>query len=86
MTHLLQKLKFQREKKGMDVSDGNILYALQYLLASIKDKWLLENFSVANINSKFNEIISNAKMKVTANADIGMVLNDNSPDKYKKGW
>lgn len=61
MSQLLQKLRFQREQKQMDVSDESILYALQYLLSCIREGWIFENFSVTNINSKFNEIISQAK-------------------------
>lgn len=61
MSQLLQKLKFQREQRKMDVLDGSILHALDYLLSSIKEGWLLEHFSVTNINSQFNEIISQAR-------------------------
>ena len=63
MAQLLRKLKFQREQKQMDTSDESILYALRYLLSSINEGWIFENFSVANINSKFNEIVSQAKSK-----------------------
>lgn len=63
MSQLLQKLRFQREQKQMDTSDESILYALQYLLSSVKEGWIFENFSVANINSKFNEIVSQAKSR-----------------------
>ena len=58
---LLNKLKFQREQKKMDVSDDSLLYALQYLLSSVKEGWIFDNFSVTNINSKFNEIVAQAK-------------------------
>ena len=61
VSQLLNKLKFQREQKQMDVSDNSLLYALQYLLSSIKEGWIFDNFSVTNINSKFNEIISQAR-------------------------
>lgn len=61
MSQLLKKLKFQRKQKEMDVSDDSILYALQYLLSSVREGWIFENFSVTNINSKFNEIIANAR-------------------------
>lgn len=37
MSQLLNKLKFQREQKKMDVSDDSLLYALQYLLSSVKE-------------------------------------------------
>ena len=84
---MLQKLKFQREQKQMDVAEESILYALEYLLSSIKEGWIFENFSVTNINSKFNEIVSQAKKKAYSKTDIGVVLKDNSTEKYKdKGW
>ena len=51
----------ERKQKQMDVSDDSLLYALQYLLSSIKEGWIFDNFSVTNINSKFNEIISQAR-------------------------
>lgn len=86
MSQLLQKLKFQREQKQMDISDESVLYALQYLLSSVKEGWIFENFSVTNINSKFNEIVSQAKKKAYSKTDIGIVLKDNSPEKYTKGW
>lgn len=84
MKQLLNKLRFQREQKGMDVSEDSILYALNYLLSSIKEGWIFENFSVTNINSKFNEIVSNAvkSSKRVNNMAVGVVLNDNSADKY----
>ena len=61
MSQLLQKLRFQREQKQMDVSDDSIIYALSFLLSSIREGWIFENFSVTNINSKFNEIVSQIK-------------------------
>lgn len=61
MSQLLRKLSFQREQKKMDVSDDSLLYALKYLISSITDSWLCDNFSVTNINSKFNEIVSQAR-------------------------
>ena len=82
MSQLLQKLRFQREQKQMDVSDESVLYALRYLLASIREGWIFENFSVTNINSKFNEIVSQAKSKYQKKPEPGMVLTDNSTEKY----
>jgi hypothetical protein len=61
MSSLLGKIKFRREKKGMPNETGDMLDALKSLLLSITDGWLFENFSVSNINSKFNEILSKAK-------------------------
>ena len=67
MTALLKKLKFQREQKDLATDDEGILVALKYLLGSITDGWLLEHFNVANINSNFNEIVSQAKGRYLAN-------------------
>ena len=83
MSQLLQKLTFSRTQKNMPVDDDSVLYALQILLSSIKEGWIFENFSVTNINSKYNEIVSQArKGNPSLKTDIGVVLNDNSPDKY----
>ena len=44
----------------MPVDDESLLYALQSLLSSIHDDWILKNFSVAIIDSKYNEIVTQA--------------------------
>ena len=81
MSQLLQKLKFQREQKQMDVAEDSILYALQYLLSSIKEGWIFENFSVTNINSKYNEIVSQAKKKAYSKTDICVVLGEKTTER-----
>lgn len=68
MTQLLKKLRFQREQKQMDTTDEPVLYALGYLLSSVREGWIFENFSVSNINSKFNEIIAHARNGISADA------------------
>ena len=60
MTKLLQKIAFSREQKKMPIDDESLLYAFQSLLSSIHDDWILNNFSVAIINSKYNEIVNQA--------------------------
>lgn len=61
MSQLLQKITFSRIQKEMPVDDDSMLYALQILLSSIKEGWIFENFSVTNINSKYNEIVAQAR-------------------------
>ena len=61
MSKLLKKISFSRNQKGMPVDDDSLLYALQSLLSSIHDDWILKNFSVAIINSKYNEIVNQAR-------------------------
>ncbi len=63
MSSIIKKLKFQREQKGYTNTDDEVLNALKVFLGTITDGWLFQNFSVSNINSKFNEVISNAKEK-----------------------
>jgi hypothetical protein len=84
---IIKKIKFNREKKEMPIDDESISIAFSLFLDSITDKWLLENFSISNINSKFNEIISQAKngrtkqqcnqptsAELSAAVEIGMAL------------
>lgn len=92
MRQLLQKITFSRTEKGMPTDDDSVISALGALLSSIREGWIFQNFSVTNINSKYNEIVAQAKMKTHPKraADIGVVLNDNSPDRYdspqEKKW
>jgi len=69
MTSLLSKIKFSRGQKNMDTSDENILYAVSCFLDSIDDGWIFENYSVTNLNSKYNEIVSKAKSKEISNGN-----------------
>ncbi|MGL4519335.1 MAG: hypothetical protein ACRCUJ_06585 [Phocaeicola sp.] len=63
MSQIINKLKFQREQKQLPNEDEEVLNALKVFLGTITDGWIYSNFSVSNINSKFNEIISKAKDK-----------------------
>lgn len=58
---IIKKIKFNRTKKNMSIDDESTSMAFGRFLNAITDKWLLSNFSIPNINSKFNEIISHAK-------------------------
>lgn len=86
MSQLLRKLEFQRTQKGMDNTEESVLYALRYLLSSIREGWIFENFSVTNINSKFNEIVAKAKKGTQVGYDTGVILRNDSPEKYNEGW
>lgn len=63
-SHLKQLLKKIESKcrEGDKLTDNeNILTAFQYFIGNITDKWILSNFTLPIINSKFNEIIINLK-------------------------
>ncbi|MCL1933271.1 MAG: DUF4373 domain-containing protein [Candidatus Azobacteroides sp.] len=63
MTKLLNALKYRLTKKGLPDDTGDVVNALQSFLESVSDKWILDNYSVPVIFSKFNEIIAQAKEK-----------------------
>jgi len=55
---LLKKLYEQLTKEK---TVNNLLGALSYFLNAINDEWILNNLSLTNINSKFNEILNKIK-------------------------
>lgn len=63
MAQLLKKVAFARSSRNLPIDDESMINALHALLSSIKDDWILQNFSVPNINCKYNEIVSQAKTK-----------------------
>lgn len=73
MSKLLDKLKYQRTQKGLTNEDEEVLGALSAFLNTIQDGWVFDNFSVANINSKFNELRAQAinKQHGNSNKNIG---------------
>ena len=81
MNQLLKKLSFQMKEKarGAEISDNDILSALNVFLNGINDKWINENFSVSVICSKFNEIISQIKSNATKKT-IGITTEQNERD------
>jgi len=82
MSSLLKKLKYSREQKCMTVSDSDLLNALKYLLSSITDGWIFENFSVSNINSKYNEIISQVKSRKNGETTSNTSISKSETDRY----
>lgn len=57
-----------KTKEGMiEPTDQNILDGFEFFLKSIKDEWVIKNYSPAVINSKFNELFKNAKNGTTSN-------------------
>ena len=83
MKSLIGKLRFQREGKSLSTDDDSVIGALKVFLKMINDKWVLSNYSVSNIDSKFNELVSQAR-NGSKNTPVGMIIHDNdNPDKYK---
>ena len=61
MDALTKKIMYSRQQKSMSIETEDVLDALTVLLESVHDSWILKNFSVTNINSKYNEIVAQAK-------------------------
>ena len=67
MDSLTKKIIFSRKRRNKSIKEEDILSALEAFLDSVKDPWLLKNFSVTNINSKYNEIVAQAKAALKNN-------------------
>lgn len=69
MSALLKKLAYQRERKGMPTDDDSLLVALDAFLRSVEDQWVMSNYSVTIINSKFNELRAQAQRRYEQHKD-----------------
>lgn len=63
MTRLLNALKDQRKHKGLSNENNvEVVSALSiFMNTAVKDEWIVKNFSVSVMYSKFNEIVGRAK-------------------------
>lgn len=96
MAQLIKKLSFQiKEKKGgAEISDDEVLTGLDYLLKNISDRWILENYTVTTIATKYNEIIAQIKngnkknIRITSEKDerefIDAVINGVGRAEYER--
>ena len=66
MDSLTKKIIHSRKQKGMSIEEDDVIDALGIFLMSIRDQWIVKNFSVTNINSKYNEIVAQAKAALTS--------------------
>lgn len=61
LKELIGKIRFLMESQNQVISGTAISEQFQVILENIQDTWVLENFSVSVVNSKFNEIIMKIK-------------------------
>ena len=80
MGSLTKKLINSRKAKNLPTEEEDIKVALKFLLTTITDEWMLKNFSVTNIDSKYNEIVAQArqKSKQVRNGTSSNIRTDNS--------
>lgn len=65
MTRVLNALKHQREQKNLSNENNvEVVAALtSFLNEAVKDEWIVKNFSISVLFSKFNEIVASAKAR-----------------------
>jgi hypothetical protein len=63
LNSLLAKIKSKIIEKNGFSEEREIYTSYKLILENISDKWILDNYSIPNINSKFNEIIIQIKNK-----------------------
>ncbi len=61
LSELIVKLKFMFEEMKKIPDDDSLAENFRLMLENIQDKWILNNFTIPIINSKFNEIILKIK-------------------------
>lgn len=93
MKQLLNKIKFSREQREnpLPVDDDSLLDALEKFLNVINKSWVMDNFSVSNINSQYNCIVSEVKNKSVNNSQTASRSRANinpsvSPRKVNEQW
>jgi hypothetical protein len=55
------KIKIKEKTQSEEVSNEDLLLGFQVVISNITDVWILNNYSITNISSKFNEIYSKIK-------------------------
>ena len=88
MDKLIKKLTNSRKKRELSIDDDSVLNALKVFLEKIRDEWVLRNFTVPIISSKYNSLVSQMKEAAKKGMDVGVSLTSNDPNKYKesKTW
>ena len=75
MGSLISKITNSRKSKGKATEEEDIKSALSAMLHSVKDEWMLKNFSVTNIDSKYNEIVAQARRSTNGNQNETSTIN-----------
>ena len=78
---LLDKIKAKVREKFPEIENESAEFkeklasGFQIILTNIKDKWILDNYSLPIINSKFNEIYSQITTKVHDTHNLADLVN-----------
>lgn len=87
MKQLLQKFAFSRENRvpALPNDDDSLLDALtKFLDASFNKNWIADNFTVPNLNSQYNSIVSEHKNKLKQNKHGGTNSSRGSSPSYEE--
>jgi hypothetical protein len=86
MDKLVKKISNSRKERELTIDDDSVLSAFKVFLEMIKDDWVLKNFTVPIINSKYNSLVSQAKESVKKGMDVGMKYDGNTKYDKSKLW
>lgn len=80
MKQLIQKISYSRQHREnpLPIDDDSVLDALSKFLETINKSWVMDNFSVATINSQYNNIISEIKNRSKLDTN-GRISNTSTP-------
>jgi predicted phage replisome organizer len=80
--HIQQLLKRLYKILTKEKTKENLLSALSYFIENIKADWIINNLSIATINSKFNEILNQIKNGIKKTNGKG--FSSDSPEKWQR--
>lgn len=90
MKLLLQRIQRSRENRDVPLpcDDDNMIAALKTFFSYVKDQWLLEHLDVANLNSKYNDVVASAKEQGGRNKgnsmEVGRIITQYDENKFKQ--
>lgn len=93
MQNLIKQITFSRKSKDMPTDDESIVNALKLFLSAINKTWINNNFTVTNISSQYNSIISEIKNRKnndnrqeTSDRRRGYDARTHSAEEYEKDF
>jgi len=91
LKQLIKKIEFKMTESGQQNEPEKVASGFKIFIEAINDKWILNNLSIPNINSKFNEIYGKLKTNKNeilsvedyANQTISTLINEGTINETK---
>lgn len=84
LSHILDKIISKTQEAKMPLTMDIVLKNYNLFLTKIKDKWILENFNLSIINSKFNDIYVQIKLAASGKGKNDPTAAKSVTDRYKE--